>query len=79
MGNTSQKIEPFTYQDYQKLLEGERLEIIDGVIYDMSPSSTVKHQKIVGNFFGLAHGFFKACWKPKLRVPSHSSAKNGEL
>lgn len=59
MANTAQKIAPFTYQDYQKLPEGERLEIIDGVVYDMTPSPTVKHQKIVGNFFGLVHGFFK--------------------
>ena len=59
MGNTARKIEPYTYQDYQKLPEGERVEIIDGVVYDMSPSPTVKHQKIVMAFAAKVYGFFK--------------------
>ncbi|MEI6704993.1 MAG: Uma2 family endonuclease [Deltaproteobacteria bacterium] len=59
MGNVARKIEPYTYQEYQKLREGERLEIIDGVVYDMSPSPTVKHQRIVLAFAAKVHGFFK--------------------
>jgi Uma2 family endonuclease len=59
MGNTARKIEPYTYQDYQKLPEGERLEIIDGIVYDMSPSPTVKHQRIVLNFGEVVNRHFR--------------------
>ena len=59
MENTARKMEPYTYQEYQKLPEGERLEIIDGTVYDMTPSPTVKHQKIVMAFAAKVHGFFK--------------------
>ncbi len=39
MGNTAQKIEPYTYQEYLENHGDERLEIIDGTVYDMSPST----------------------------------------
>jgi Uma2 family endonuclease len=59
MGNTSRKIEPYTINDYMKLPEGERLEILDGVVYDMLSSPSVKHQTIVLAFASLVHGHFK--------------------
>jgi len=43
--------EPFTYQEYEKLPLGVRLEIIDGVVYDMAASPVVKHQVIVGHIY----------------------------
>jgi Uma2 family endonuclease len=39
--------EPFTYQEYEKLPENVRLEIINGVVYDMAASPPVRHQVIV--------------------------------
>jgi Uma2 family endonuclease len=37
----------------------ERLEIIDGTIYDMSPSPSVKHQKVVLNFGEVINRHFR--------------------
>jgi len=42
-----------------KLPEGERLEILDGVPYDMSPSPSVKHQKVVLNFGEVVNRHFR--------------------
>ncbi len=39
----------FTWQDYQKLPEGDRWEIINGEPYSMSPTPSPRHQKIVLN------------------------------
>lgn len=35
-----------TYEDYLKYPEGERIEIIDGKIYNMSPAPSRQHQRI---------------------------------
>jgi Uma2 family endonuclease len=59
MGNAARKIEPYTYQQYMQNPSEERLEIIDGTIYDMSPSPSVKHQKVVLAFAALVYGHFK--------------------
>ena len=59
MGNTAKKNEPYTYQQYQQKTTDERLEIINGTVYDMSPSPTVKHQTVVGHFFGIARDYFR--------------------
>jgi Uma2 family endonuclease len=59
VGNTAQRIEPYTYQQYLNSPADERLEIINGTTYDMSPSPTVKHQTIVGHFFGIAREYFR--------------------
>jgi hypothetical protein len=32
-------------------LDAERLGLIAGEIYNMSPAPTIKHQEIVGNFY----------------------------
>ena len=59
MGNAARKIEPYTYQEYLENHGNERMEIIDGTVYDMSPSPSVKHQKIVIAFAALVYGHFK--------------------
>jgi len=59
MGNIARKTDNFTLLDYMKLPEGERLEILDGVPYDMSPSPTVKHQKVVLNFGEVVNRYFR--------------------
>ncbi len=59
MGNAARKIEPYTHQEYLENRGDERLEIIDGTVYDMSPSPSVKHQKVVIAFAALVYGHFK--------------------
>jgi Uma2 family endonuclease len=59
MGNAARIKELYTYQDYQKLPEGVRLEILDGVVYDMTPSPTVSHQRVVMRFGTVIYRFFK--------------------
>jgi Uma2 family endonuclease len=43
----------YTYADYFGWQWGEMAELIRGKIYKMSPAPTSKHQKVVGNLFGL--------------------------
>jgi Uma2 family endonuclease len=60
MSNLKEKYsEPYTYQQYEELPEGVRLEIIGGVVYDMTASPLVKHQQIVVNLAALFYQFFK--------------------
>ena len=63
MGNTARKIAPYTYQEYLENHGDERFEIIDGTVYDMSPSPSVKHQRLVLNFGEVVNRHFrgKAC------------------
>lgn len=49
----------YTYADYLTWPEGERYEIIDGVPYNMSPSPSRKHQKVVGELFAYIHNYLK--------------------
>lgn len=44
---------PFTYAQYAELPDDVRMEIIDGVVYDMSAAPVVKHQIIIGNVYSL--------------------------
>jgi Uma2 family endonuclease len=46
MDNTA-KNKTYTYTDYMKYPEGERIEIIDGHIYDMAAAPSRIHQKII--------------------------------
>ena len=41
----------YTVADYMSWPDAERLELIAGEIYTMSPAPTIKHQGIVGNFY----------------------------
>ena len=40
-------IRTYTYKDYLSYAEGERIEIIEGCIYNMSPAPSRIHQKII--------------------------------
>ena len=40
----------YTYDDYCQLPEGERYELIDGILY-MAPAPVTKHQRISRAFF----------------------------
>ncbi len=53
------KVKKYTYQDYLNWPDEGRWEIIDGKVYDMSPSPTKKHQKIVGNIYFYLRGKLK--------------------
>jgi Uma2 family endonuclease len=41
----------YTYEDYLNFSNNKKIELIDGIIYDMSPSPTTVHQSIVGNLY----------------------------
>ncbi|WP_461202110.1 Uma2 family endonuclease [Anoxybacillus sp. TBDG-1] len=42
-----QERKPFTYAEYVQLSDCDRYEIIDGKLYNMTPSPTPKHQQVV--------------------------------
>lgn len=44
------KADKYTYEDYKNWPDDIRCEIIDGLVFDMSPAPRVKHQDILGNF-----------------------------
>lgn len=53
----------YTFADILSWPEDERWELIDGVVYDMTPAPSQRHQEILGNLF-LQFGAFlegKAC------------------
>ncbi len=50
----------YTYKDYLNLPEDYRYEIINGVIYNMSPAPRRLHQKISGNIFAKIHNYLIA-------------------
>ena len=41
----------YTLADYVSWPDAERLELIAGEIFNMSPAPTIKHQGIVGDFY----------------------------
>jgi Uma2 family endonuclease len=49
----------YTYADYLKFSNEERCEIIEGVVYAMSPAPVRKHQEISGNFYALIWNYLK--------------------
>lgn len=59
MENTAKRIEPYTYQQYRQTPTEERLEIIDGIVCGISPSPSVKHQRVVMGFGNVMYSFFK--------------------
>lgn len=44
----AEKLECYTKDDYYSLPEGSAVELIDGVIYNMSPAPMRIHQSLVG-------------------------------
>jgi len=63
--NTAEKraLDSYTYADYLTFSDEERLEIIDGVVYDMSPAPVRKHQEIVTNLLRITANYLvnKSC------------------
>lgn len=50
--------EKYSYADYQGWDEGERLELIDGEIFVMSPAPSRKHQQILRELSTAFQGVF---------------------
>ncbi|MFN3976216.1 MAG: Uma2 family endonuclease [Aquificaceae bacterium] len=48
----------FTYEDYLRLEEDKRYEVLEGELLEM-PASTTFHQKIVGNLYHLFRSYQK--------------------
>ncbi len=51
MAQAIKKQRRYSVEDYQEWSDDEKWEIIDGILYDMSPAPRIKHQNIVGIFF----------------------------
>jgi Uma2 family endonuclease len=49
----------YTYEDYCKIDDDKRYEIINGVIYLMSPEPNWEHQTISGNLYGVFWGYLR--------------------
>ena len=54
----------YTYKDYRAFPEEVRCEIIDGRVFDMTPSPSVKHQTVV-----LEIGSLLRTWTMDNRIP----------
>ncbi len=51
--------ERFSYHDYCKWSGDERWEIIDGIVYDMTPAPSRRHQELSGEIFGQIYNYLK--------------------
>ena len=49
----------FNYSDYLTWLDDKRWEIIEGVVYDMSPAPSTEHQRISFELSGMLYDFLK--------------------
>ncbi len=49
----------YTYEDYLLWEIEERIELIRGKIFKMSPAPSVIHQEIASNLHGIVWTFFK--------------------
>ena len=57
-GTDGKKQGEYTVEDYYRLSEDRRLELIDGVLYDMS-SPRVRHQRIIGTLYWQIYSFIR--------------------
>lgn len=53
---TAAKNQKLSYADYLTWPTDERLEIIEGKPYDMTPAPSFRHQRVVGNLYHLLRG-----------------------
>ena len=53
-------IKTYTYKDYILYDENERIEIIDGTIYNMSPAPSRIHQKLITEILAEIRNYIKA-------------------
>ena len=49
----------YTYADYLRWEIKDRLEILKGKIFKMSPAPAISHQKVSGNLYGEMYHYFK--------------------
>jgi Uma2 family endonuclease len=49
----------YTYADYQTWNDGVRYELIDGVVYMMSPAPNRAHQELSGELFNQFYNYLK--------------------
>lgn len=59
MDNTA-KNKTYTYTDYMSYAEGEKIEIIDGHIYNMSPDPSRIHQKIISELITTLNVYIRS-------------------
>lgn len=50
----------YTYADYKNYTENERVELIEGQIYAMSPSPSRAHQKIIMEVSTIINNYIKS-------------------
>jgi len=62
-GNGASKVaeaaRSYTYEDYASWDDDKRYELIDGVVYLMSPAPTSEHQLISGELYGQLYNYLK--------------------
>ncbi len=56
---STRKPKIYTYADYLTWPEGDTREIIDGVVYDMTPSPSHEHQEILADFIAQFRTFLR--------------------
>ena len=59
MDNTA-KNKTYTYIDYMSYTEGEKIEIIDGHVYNMSPAPSRIHQKLIVELSTIFNNYIKS-------------------
>lgn len=56
---STQSTASFTEEDYYRLPEGVRAELIDGIFYNMASPGRI-HQELLGNLFVSIHNYIKS-------------------
>jgi Uma2 family endonuclease len=51
---------PYTYEDYSVFPDDLRCEIINGIVYDMTPAPSTKHQRVAGKIFRLVGNYLES-------------------
>lgn len=63
------KDKPLTYSDYLRGVDNKPFEVFDGKIIGMSPSSTPRHQHILGGIYAEFRAFLKGKSSFRLHRP----------
>lgn len=57
--DNAEKIRKYTAEDYYALPEEEKVELINGVLYNIAPSPLRINQEISGELFAEIHSYIK--------------------
>jgi Uma2 family endonuclease len=57
--HTAKEAIHYTYEDYKDFPDEFRCEIIDGLIYDMTPAPSMRHQEIAGELYRIIGNHLK--------------------